>query len=544
MLALALSQWTNAAAMAVVSPGSAYAPFAIQVHEESAVAVLGATLGANGGVDTPHGLLMCWLRLSPLRIGDIVANPQSVSATSSETVPGLDLTSDNATGQYGSLRMNTNDATGGANHGATSIQVGALQPFTGGWVHLAWGWDNGFAGGSKRACLYINGIKQTNAGQAENGTVGSFNVAVNAAGGWGINVTGAANPPMQFDIAQVFLDIHTAGLVDGSNSLTIPTTNFITAGGLPVDFGPTGANVTGTQADVLLDGTKATFTTNKGSATGAFAVVWPNDCSGSHPQTSPATTPKIYNSSVGPAGPQDARPYLKWHVYGNQTGMGASTSDFSGAPVTNDKNQIKLGDLLILTENLQDTSGSHDRTAGMSTPSGWTLLPTSGAALPLYNTTSGWPANFAVFYKIAGAGDVTAPWADWATPPALQWTADGTTLRSASWQLMNFGQATTIQAAAAQINGTSTAPTAPSVTPTSAATLLLTLFAIVDSSDAGITYPDTGQELRFKSATTGGAYGYVLVADEKLTGTSATGTRTAAQQLSSATLAVSIVIGP
>lgn len=519
-----------------------YIPSAVAFHPEVQLGVFGSALGVT---NSAVGIMSVWLRGSVgndsnngndanwCALSDMISNAGSGSTYTSESVPGLNICFDNASGHEGTARLNLNDATGGTNH---SVQASKASMFTNGaWTHYIWAWDMGFTQGNKRAALYVNGVKQTISGPSEQGTIGSFVSALNSALGFGINLAVSNSAILgAFEMADCFLDCHTTGLLDGSKNLSVATLNAFYNNG-PVYLGADGSLPLGSQPEVFFSGDKSTFPANRGSATGAIALHAPI-------LTTPATPANLYNASYGPTGATDGRPYFDWTLTNHLVGQNAATSSITAK---NSGNPIALGDLLIACVHLVEGSVNVDR--AIQTPSGWTLLSTTGTAMPVRGNNSGDPTNTAVFWKIADAGDVSAAAANWATPPTFNWTTNANAVRSGSCTILKYkgaNGATPIQAAAAQYNNATTTPSAPTVTPTGSLSTLLTLFFFYDSANAGVTVPPSGQDLRFKRAGTSLAIGYVMASDEKLTGTGATGTRVASQTTSSPSASVSIVIGP
>ena len=513
---------------------------AVSFHPEVSLTTTGS-LGVNGGIDTPRGVVSVWLKGSfgtqaapgndanwQLYNIDAFSN---LGGASSENVAGLNFAFDRAS-TIPTLRMNLHDAfttlLPANGHAAQAFLAAAATNAT--WHHYLWVWDTGQATGQKRNLLYIDGVIAAQ-GINDVGATAAFSVALNSILGFGINVNAGNGSYGAFDIAQLFIDTHTPGLIAAGNTLTVPIANFVSGTGAdarPVDFGATCAAPTGSQADLCLVGDKTAFVANRGTASGALALRAPV-------LTVPTTTPRLYTAAVGPAGAPDARPYNQWVAAGHIAGQTTTTGSLT---LSNNGNPIVAGDLLIATIHLVDTSRYADR--AIATPPGWTAITGSPLAA---NGAGGYGTNSAVFWRIATAADATASGADWAGPP-VAWTANTVPLRSGTWELLLYKQAGRVEASAIQANAPSSAPPAPGVTPTSQQTTLLSLFFIYDASNAKLTYPPVSQDLRFKRAGASGTIGYVMASDEGLCGTGAAVPRLASQGAAIPTVAASLILAP
>ena len=536
-----------------------YALPAVAMHPEAGVGVLGSPLGASCGSTCTTGVLSFWFRGSygiqsdmnsdaSWGIGgrDILSNASSVGG-SSEHVQGLDIVADNASGCPFCLRLNLNDSTTGSGHNVL-LAVSGWHNST--WHHYLAAWNTGLP--RPVSSIWIDGVYAKSAfGSAP------FYLDLNNPAGWGINLTGANNYSAAFEVAQVFLDTkpNTNGLLNASGqwiSSKYPISGFVNTAGpvpTPVSFGSECATPTGEQPDVCLAGDKSSFAINQGSATGRLHVVYPSGALQTHGAI--VASPQIYDAAVGPGGSQVQRPYLAWVASNtfNWSGVPASANSFSALPVTNRYNAIAVGDLLILAVQLTEHRVFFDR--GISTPSGWTSVEGSPVS---NNGAGGFPTNAALFYKVATADDVTREGSLW-PGPVVTWTGNENAPRSASWELFDYkGASPTTPMQASSMSGSVAAAAtmiAPSVTPKSPSSTLLTWFWVYDTVHAGqVATAKFEQNLRFKRS--GGArqntwpwsVGYAMLSDEPLRGTMPTGTRSATQQYPAPYVSASMVIGP
>lgn len=531
-----------------------YQPSMVTFTPETELAVVGSSIVANGGVDTTHFIAHWWERCGVGSITTVVVTQGNESnwtcelldewtnlgdgTCTSETCPGLDFVYDNATGTLGTLRLNMNDATGGNNHSFQAKLNNFHPPINAGLHEFLWVGDMGFTQGNKRNAFYMDRVKQVLTSQAEVGTVGSFNVAVNSALGFGINGhTNSGITSGAFDIADFFLDTHTtsftgcAAIIDASSNVCTALVNAWTNNGTTfTNPGRNGASIYGSQPDLFFTGAKGPFSTNVGAATATFAL--------SNPVSGSSATPLIVSAAYGPVGAPTTRPYFKWVSGGHLTGISSSTASLTPS---NRGNPIVQGDFLLFCMVLADTSTAVNRL--IVTPSGYAVVPTTTITYPL-ETTGTHPGNYDCTYKIADSGDVTAAGSDWGTPPTYTWTTNANTLRSATYELYDYGGAnvsTPIQVADGQkFASTSTSSVAPTVTPTGIPTTLITVNQFWQNQIN--VQPDTSEDLRFKLSQGVSNTSFSMASDKALSTTSATGSITTSQSAAEASVAVNIVL--
>lgn len=529
--------------------GGGYVPSAVSFNQTASLSTKGFAAGVT---DTPRGFVVAWFRGS---VGNLTFQGQNAdsswsagladllgnyaSAGSSETAPGMILVWDNLSSTIGTARLNINDSNcntscgTNANHSYQAYRTNTWVNTS--WHQYIWIWDMSFAQGSRRSALYIDGIKQTLTSAAEVGTiVNPFNININNAAGYGFNVVTQSGAPGSFDIADVMVDTHTTGLIDASNNFTGSITKLYNNG--PVSLGPQCASPLGSVPEFCFVGDKTSFATNQGAATQAFALS--NPVSGTS-----SATPLLYNASYGPAGAPSARPVFQWVYSSHLTGQNAATTSYPLTTHGNLANKISLGDLLIDIVQLEDTSVSLNRAMTIAAPSGtWNVLSTTGISFPYVSPTL-LPSNYAIYWKLADASDVTAAGGDWTNAPTISWTANANALRTASQTVVdyiNVNQTTPIQAAAAQYNTTSTTPQLPAVTPTSTPATLISVVQL--PSNDGVDTPPTGEDLRYRRTdAAGGSQSFALVSDAAAAG--AISARNAAISATRATLTTSIIIG-
>lgn len=498
-----------------------------------------------GVADSPYGAVIFWLRgtvgtqAAPGNDANFSSFNQDIignlgnGAMGSEGLPGLDIATDRAAGAVGTTRLNLGDAAGGANHSLDGIKYTVQTSLNGRWHQHAFFWDTGYDNGRKRVAYYIDGVNQGMV-RSENGAINRFLVDLNNALGFGINFNSGNGGWGAFDIAQVLIDTHTKGLLNADQQLTIPVSRFYNKG--PVDFGPNGASVFGSPPEIYFNGPAATFLKNLGTAPAAFRLV-PSVV------TDPMTVPHLYDASYGPLGIKDGRPAFAWASPGAASATQPPATLSSGRP-NNAGQPIRVGQLLIVAINIVDSRGNFDRaiqTPATAPGNQHPWIPIKG--LPLAYGVSGFSFNTAVFWKIAEAGDVTAPGQDWAAAPVFHWTPNAAPIRSVTALVFAYDNASTIQASAVQGNAGGN-PVAPSVKPTGPLSTLLTLFDIYDVSNSKVTTIPANQRLRFKRKGMQGSTNYIMASDEPLTGSAPTGVRTATESLPRPTVGISIVIGP
>jgi hypothetical protein len=535
---------------------TAYVPQAVAFIPE--VSLIYA--GAMTTTDTGYGIHSACLRSSTgipagntsamdwsIQNVDVISNQGAVGTNGSENLPGDDFAVDDASGTTGTLRFNYGDSSAATT--STNVVEGELNSSfpTDTWNCYLWAYDVAQSTGNKHFALYINGVLQSPSFN-EQGTVPSIVTNITQSHGFGINGNsgnGNVGASGAFEIADVLVDWHHATDAGGTNWLTyldannaLPATTvarFFSAG-RPVDIGgQSGAGTCskplGTQPDLCFSGNTSTFATNKGSIPNSFVLTGPD--SANH---------VLYNAALSPVGPQDAYPYVYWNNVQQVTGLSSSSSSFQP---TNQGNPIAVGDLLLLVVQSSE-NGTNVNRAFTTSSTGWSApsnIPSTDN-----NGTGGYVTNTAVFSKVATANDVTAAMGTWNATyaPTITWTTNSATVRSLYYELFDYKQASTIQASGITAStSNSTNIVSPTLTPTSVPSILVTLSCVYGITDTGIIKAPSGKDVRFKSFS--GAVGTsatCMNSDEKLSSTSATGTRTATVATARPPVGASLVIGP
>ncbi len=552
-----ITQWVKKKAAVVVA---FYVPSAVTFAPEVSLSTSGAgpaaTAAGLGTTDSGFGIHSMCLKGTlgsttnsgnlanwTLHNIDVTTNWGTTGANTSESVPGDNLAIDNAAGSRGSWRYNLGDSTNAS--GSTAVSGHAVELASLNIIRPAsfdcylWAHSINLATGLKKMVVYRNGALITS-GATETGTVPAILAAITNGKGWGINaVAGNGSAGYYgggYDIADVFFDWHIQTDNTGTNWKTYLEANgalpastiaafYDVASSRPRDpyaAGVWASTPLGAQPDLLFSGNKSTFATNKGSITTSFVL-----------QGQDAGNHVLYDAAVGPSGPVDALPYLNWNAVANIVTAG-SPSSFT---IDNRWNPIALGDMLVVVVQSSDNSTVTRDFGGTSLTAGWTRL--GAIAVP---DGSSYPQNSAAFYKIAAAGDVTAARATWSSPPTISIGVPATALRSLTWHLLDYGQATSITFAGAA-NVSSVNITAPSIS-YSASSLLVNAYCPFEPSYSGIRKSPAGQNLRWKSFGSSGSIASCIITDEKLTGSGTTGTRTATQGTAHVTSGMSMVIVP
>jgi hypothetical protein len=517
LVALALSVLSSAAAQAqpagppTPTAASSYIPQAIDIGPYATYGVIGAPLGANGGVDTSHLVLAFWLRCNAATkasasaagqdfytcyLNDRFSNYCASPAFDSEACPGLDIVYDNAVA-HGTLRINLSaaDATTASPHGV-QLQFNGLAPaLNGRWRHWVLIADTGLPEGAKRAALYIDGVRQKPSGRGirETPAGGPFRIALNQPGGWALlSRDNRTVRPGHMQLADVILDSRSVAapgcerfgdeanhLIDRAGEACPALLARLYRGG-PVDPGPNCAGPTG-HADVCLSGGAASgadlaqgFLKQRGAAAGAFALV--------NPIPNGLDPPRIWDAPCRPPAACPATPYPEWAVSARSTGLSGADTGFVGDGVIGNQGQpVAPGRLLLLQVTITDSGAAAGRHIACRTGAkAWTALfnvATSGRE----------PGTYAVFYKLADATDATPSGADMANPPVCTWDG-GAPARSATYLLSawaNVSAARPVQAigAPAATGAPVTALIAPAVGATAPATVV-NLAAVWDSGQS------------------------------------------------------------
>lgn len=456
----------------------------------------------------------------------------------SETAPGGIFVTDNASAIVGTVRLNLNDTncnTGGCgantNHSFQAYKQAA-------WINTNWTWVIYAADTSvfpQRCLLMLNGVKQTLTSCASVGTLAvPFIMNFNNAQGVGFNIVTQSGAPGAYDLAEAYIDIHTAGLIDSSGNPTFNPALF--NNGAPVNFS---CAALGTTADWCFRGDKTTFSANQGSATQAFALF--------NPTTTSSASPLLWNAAYGPAGKPTTRPTFTWVYSSHLTGQNAATTSFPLTVHANLANAIVAGHLLVESCQLEDTTVPFNRGMNISQPgsggNSWAVLTTTGITFPYLSITP-LPSNYAIWWKLADANDVTASGADWTNAPTINWTANANALRAASCTGTDYGpvnQTTPIQSgAAAQYNVASTTPGLPAVTASGAGTLIS---IVLTAANDGVDLPPSGEELRYRRTdAAGGSASFAMVSDAAIAAGATVAARNSSSTTSHPTVGVSLVI--
>lgn len=395
----------------------------------------GTTSALSGVSDGSLGTVSFWLRAAPSNAtfsnagttmlnGDFLSNQQA--SVTSETVPGFNISFDNSGGNYGTLRANLNDSTGGAGHNCNMIFNSLL--VGGGWHHYLLEWDVSGATTSKRFTLYVDGVKQGAGGCSYTpGTAMSVHYA--NATGWNLSKPLGADPSINFEVSDIYVNF-TASAVDASNNLSGAEIAKFYSSGAPVDITSlcSTATLCGRWSGSALawTGTAASGITNTGTAWGA---------------------------SIAPGGSTTHKAYERWSLATmNASGVTTITTNAAG-------NTINTGDLLIATLGLVDTStgtGNHSPTC----PTGWTQV-----YVAWNNGSVNDPTDVLVCTHVAGASETGNYTFNWTTAPT----------RSSGWTLTDYANVNTaagtngVDVSAGTISGTSgtvSAISCPSVTTT------------------------------------------------------------------------------
>lgn len=548
-----------------VAPVNTYSPWAVTFAPEVNLSTSGAGPNAtgagitfaNGLGDTGYGIHSMCLKGtigSPTSTGndgnwtlynnDIITNYGAPGQNTSESVPGDNLAIDGAGGSIGTWRYNLGDAANNGNGGGVSghavelALANAIIP--GAFDCYLWAHSITRASGQKHMVVYRNGV-QIAYGAGETGTVGAIVAKLTNPKGWGINALSGNGPAGSygggFDVADIFIDWHIPTDKTGANWLTyletydrLPVTTVAAFwdpnNNRPMDpynGGVWSGTPLGGQPDILFSGTKASFGTNKGSVTNAFVLGGPD-----------AAPHVLYDAPVGPTGPLDGAPYLKWTPVVNHLVTTGGPGSFT---ISNNLNPIVLGDLLVLIVQSSENSSVNRDFGSTLLTNGWARL---GA---LYVPDgSNYPQNSATFYKFAAVGDVTLSRSSWLLPPTISIGNNSTGMRSLTWHLLDFGQASAI-AYQGSVNPSSVNVSAPSMN-YFGPSLLVNAYCAYEPSYAGLRKQPAAQNLRWKQY---GASGYVascIIADEKFSGSGTTGARVATQANARVSSGISLIITP
>lgn len=471
---------------------------------------------------TSRGTISFWVRGAPgsplangtnINNGDLLAN-QGGTGFSSEGVPGVDISFDNASGHYGTLRVNLGDASANASnasgpHSCNWASAGSV--LEGGvWTHFLISFDvGGTTSTSKNLAVYENGVKI--GGGCRYGSTSAMLVAVDNPNGWNLQAPIATNLHGVVDIADVVVDF-TNSIVDGSNNISPLDIAKVYNAGQPVPL-PKHCDLWGSTPQICFSGPAKKFTKNRGTATG-LALSGDNDG-------------KLYDTSFGPSGPPKKTAVLNW-AYGQAiaTGVTSVTTDGAG-------NLIDADDLLIAVLTVEDTAGAavdHNPAC----PAGFLSVPYASGTNPSLDN-GGHPTDVLSCYRIADGTETGAFTFTWTTANS----------RGGQYALYDFGGVNTdnpIDEADVQVNGSpSTAIVAPSLDALAGgADTLLTHYTTFDP--VKITLPP-GQNLAVGSLVSSGTTA-IRGAFEVLSSSAPTGTRTATTSVTTEGQAINFAIRP
>jgi len=469
---------------------------------------------------TSNGTVSFWIRGAPgsslatgtnINNGDILAN-QGGAGFSSEGVPGLDISFDDASGHYGTLRVNLGDASansGNAN-GPHSCNWSSNGPVLlgGVWTHFLISFDvSGTASTSKNLAVYENGVKL--GGGCKYGSVSAMLVAVDNPNGWNVEAPIASNQHGVMDVSDVVIDF-TNSIVDSNNDISPDEIAKLYSMGKPVPL-PKHCALWGSTPQICLSGRIDRFTTNKGTVTG-LALSGANDG-------------QLYNTSFGPAGPPRHSAVLAWS-YGQavSTGVTSVTTDSAG-------NMIKAGEFLIAFLTLEDIPGGavdHSPTC----PAGFSAVAYATGVNPSLDSGSH-PTDVLSCYKIADGSENGAF--------TFAWVAGNT--RGGQYALYDLQQVSAVAPIDEADIQISSSPTTSIVAPS--------LNTLVGTSDTLLTHYTTydpskimvpvGQNLAVGSLVSSGTTG-IRGAFEYLFSSQPTGTRTATTSTATEGQAINIAI--
>lgn len=437
----------------------------------------------------------------------------------SEGNAGIDLSFDNASGFYGTLRINFGDtlatfANQGTTHSCNYQVNSALTP--GVWQHFLIEADlSSTASSAKKVTVYKNGVKQGTGGCTASGyAAAAFPINVSAAVGWTLTtpITGGGGNTVAADLADVYLDFSHSD-VDSSNNLSAAAIAkfYDTANSRPVYTGANCELPFGAPAHICLrtppGGTTADFIVNKGTITGLSLIAG-----------------AIYNAPAGPTAPPTNRAYIDW-MTSAVVGNGTSKTTNSNS------NTIVAGSLLIAGINIEDNAKS----TGDHTP----VCPTGFTQdyRAWNNGAADFPTDVVVCHKIADATDA-------AGTGAYQFTWTTTQTRGGIWtlaQILNVNPSSPIDQVAGQISGAAASsvnvvcPTLGSLT--LANNLLLNMAYIY--STGTITLPASKDLADISNSGSGQPYVAIY---EQLTTSTAPGTRTFVDSTSTSGQCISMAI--
>jgi hypothetical protein len=471
---------------------------------------------------TSKGTISFWIRGAPgspsatgtnVNDGDILAN-QGGAGFSSEGLPGFDISFDNASGHYGTLRVNLGDASanaGNANgpHSCNWSSSGSV--LAGGvWSHFLISFDvSGTTSTSKNLAVYENGVKL--GGGCKYGLTAAMLVAVDDPNGWNVEAPIASNQHGVIDISDVVVDF-TNAIVDSNNNISPDEIAKVYSISQPVPL-PKRCALWGSTPQICLSGRIDKFVTNKGTATGL--------------SLSGANDGQLYNTSFGPGGAPRHTAVLNWS-YGQTISNGVTSV------MTNDAgNLVNAGELLIVILTIEDSPGGavdHDPACA----SGFAPIAYATGANPSLDN-GGHPTQVLSCSKITDGTETGAF--------TFNWTTGNT--RGGQYAIYDIGQVKTaapIDEADIQI---SSSPTTNIVAPsldglTGTKDTLLTHYTTYDPLK--VTVP-AGQALAVGSLVSSGTTA-IRGAFEYLTTSSPTGSRTATTPTETEGQAINIAIQP
>ena len=431
-------------------------------------------------------------------------SPTETASDTSETLPGgPDFVWDNGAGNYGTFRLNNSDASG--NTAGHSCNFNGHYPDLqdNAWHSYYGAFSGGNTGSAKFLAVYRDGVligQGCTYGQTTAMLLGI------ASRGWQVrNSVQNLQGKGVMEFGDIIVDWSVAPVCVSTGPITINGISYTCPGGantMPaaiqalfysalgsVDFTKV-PKVFGHTPQILLTGGPSGYLTNKGTVTNL------------------TTHGTLFTAATGPSSTASGRAYVNWGYPGLITASSTSATTDSGG------NSIPQNSLILLREDLTDTSGvtAHNP----ATPTGFTLI----ASLTPCGSNN--PVTTTIWGKIASASESGAY--------GLSWTTGN--VQVSSWTLYDVQGAPTasvaaaIDAVASQGNGcttNTTSLTAPTVTPSATNDTLLSLYTGWSNADSLAT--PAGQDRVVSMAEQ--AKSYVTATEEYLTTTAATGTRTA-----------------
>ncbi len=546
----------------------AYDPGGVLFWQEASATYTVGAGNLNAGTDTRHGIIafrrMIWLGTPNVQGPNGNFRSSSNFGTygaptcSTEGCAGFMINADAASWTVDGVGFTLRNTLAGTSDGSPPNPSSLVQDLDYAkdfkWQSVVEVYNTNAAAGSRKVAVWLDGVLQVPSNFGVTDTGAAFDVNWNTTRGLCINYCNRGSG-LQFGGALMLSDV----IVDTTNSLGTcdPATPgsaaclaivaaFYSSG--PVNPGSNSSNCTafvasysgGSSPDMCLRGDKSNFLANTGGTAHVMTVV--NGVAGSTRTTGNGGS-VLYDAPYGQGNEPTDRPYRAWVAPLSASAVtNASTSAPTSAGVTgnvmgNFGGEIKSGDRLFIAW-LNCPSGATTPSATLPTISaGWSAVASSTSANPSNDSGTNPRCQWAVWTHVASADyvAVNVPWQTgnpFVDPPTITYGSNGVAPLGVYWLMMDYRSANaTVNIDTSDFtrinqadSGASANLVTPTITTTNAPDTMVSL--CMTRSSARPTNPPATTSLSTIQTFSGSALPVITAADEKLTSSGSTGTRT------------------